>query len=83
MRFAAGYLRFAFTRIELNLRFAFTRHDSNYRFLTLRVQIGKQSGIILMSLATHHLTRPPSPTTNDNRQPTIANLLSYQKSLSI
>jgi hypothetical protein len=57
MRFAAGYLRFAFTHIEPNLRFAFTRHDANYRLLTLRVQIGKQSGIILMSIATHH----PSP----------------------
>jgi hypothetical protein len=30
MRFAAGYLRFASTRIEPNLRFAFTRHDPNY-----------------------------------------------------
>jgi hypothetical protein len=41
MRFAAGYLRFAVSRIEPNLRFAFTRHNSNYRLLTLRVQIGK------------------------------------------
>jgi hypothetical protein len=73
MHFAAGYLRFASTRIEPNLRFAFTRHDPNYRLLTLRVQIGKQSGIILMSLATHHLTRPPSPTTNDQQQTTTDN----------
>jgi hypothetical protein len=41
MRFAAGYLRFALSRIEPNLRFAFTRNNSNYGFLTLRVQIGK------------------------------------------
>lgn len=34
MRFAAGYLRFAVTRIELDLHFAFTRHNSNYCFLT-------------------------------------------------
>jgi hypothetical protein len=31
MSFAAGYLRFAFTRNEPNLRFAFTHHNSNYR----------------------------------------------------
>ena len=78
MRFAAGYLRFAFTRIELNLRFTFTRHNSNYRFLrgfrsgNFRVLFWCLSPPITPSAISHHQQPTPLISFDRNNETTAS-----------
>jgi hypothetical protein len=64
MRIAAGYLRFAFTRIELNLRFAFTRHNSDYPFLSNTCADRETLGYYF-DVSCHPSPCPPSAITNN------------------